>query len=388
MRTTQVSCLDEVDPVALAAMTQGQSLFVGPAWLRFVETHTAFRPRYLLAWDESDRLVAALPAYRSQGGGSTLYDPGTLFARAAPGAGNAPGDWHPLLLGGTSAGYTNELVTHPGLTPPQRRRAVIALLRAFEGLLTETGASSAAFLYLTDRALADLRPYLAGTGQVLLTSAAARLDVRWDTFDEYLAWLPKSRRQTVRADLARFSASGLRWSRGSLSDWADRAGPLLANVQQRYGHHDTAESEIAYLRRQARQLDEHSTLYLGLRGDALVSFCHCVSWGDTLYVRSFGVDDRARAGSPYFTLCYYLPIRHAIEHGLRAVDFGIGSYDAKVRRGADLRPRWSVVVGPDGQLAPGAARRWNDEQRAALRRQAVASPAVVRTIDGWQPDAG
>jgi predicted N-acyltransferase len=389
MRITQASSVDEVDPAALVAITGEQSLFVSPPWLRFVEAHTSFRPRYLLAWDESDQLVGALPAYWSEGGGSQLYDPAALFARAAPGRRKARGEWRPLLLAGTSAGYTNELLLHPRLTPEDRRRAVIALLRAFERVLTETGSRSTAFLYLTHRALTDLRPFLSGSGHVFLTSAAARLDVRWDSFDEYLAWLPKSRRQTVRADLARFSAAGLRWSRGSLSGWADRAGPLLANVQRRYGHQDTPETEVAYLRRQAREVDEHSTLYLAHQGDALVSFSHCITWDRTLYVRSFGIDyKRAGAGSPYFTLCYYLPIQHAIEHGLRAVDFGIGSYEAKVRRGACLHPRWSVVLGPDGHFAPEATLRWNDEQRAALRRESAASPELARTIDAWHPYAG
>jgi hypothetical protein len=88
-----------------------------------------------------------------------------------------------------------------------------------------------------------------------------------------------------------------------------------------------------------------------------------------------GFDYAALPGAyEYFTVAFYEPIRYAYAHGLRRIHLGRESYQAKVRRGARLRPLWGVLR-PDPAdplpAGPNAAevRRGNARRLADLRQR-------------------
>jgi predicted N-acyltransferase len=57
----------------------------------------------------------------------------------------------------------------------------------------------------------------------------------------------------------------------------------------------------------------------------LIAAALCYQAGDDLIVRT------ARSGCEYFGFVYYLPVRHAIEHGLRSVHLGVSSPSSATR---------------------------------------------------------
>ena len=384
----RVSCVDSigaVQPAEWARVAVRGGLYASHPWLLALEGQAGFDPRYLLATASDGRLLGALPVYRVEGPGTvSLYDHYALFVEPWAGATDASGSWFPALYAGTKAGYQNEVLVDVGLDAPATRRVLAALVERLAALAGAQRVRSQAWLYLTERAAGTIVPLLGERARLLLSGASTHVAIRWRSFDGYLASLSRSRRHQVRREIDRFGAAGHRVDVGRLSECCQEAGPLLANVQRKYGHGSTPEEMTEQLRRQAAVLDEHSVVFQCRRGSSLVGYCLCFAWGEELYARTVGFDYGATGShAEYFNLNYYLPIRYAIEHGLRTVHLGTQSYEAKLARGAAPRPLWSAVV-PGGPQA--AWERWQAGWNAAqLRRlrEELGSPSDPPWGEGW-----
>lgn len=172
------------------------------------------------------------------------------------------------------------------------------------------------------------------------------IDVPPDGLEEHIAALPtRQRRTNVRGGIRRYAARELRTVRGRLSDWTEVLGPLLANVQQKYGHQHSAELMTTMLELQAWHLDEHSVVFVTVEGTAArpVGFSLAYRHGSELSVAALGFDyHRLRGADEYGHLAVYEPMRYCHSAGLSRINLGGGSYAAKCRRGARVRPLWAV----------------------------------------------
>jgi hypothetical protein len=122
---------------------------------------------------------------------------------------------------------------------------------------------------------------------------------------------------------------------------------LVANVQQRYGHDDTAESCRQDLRAMSEQFAGHDLVFTARRGGKLVAAAVFFHWNDTLAGRVVGFDYANLAGAmEYFNLYFYQPISYACEHGVTRILFGLGSERTKQLRGAQLSGLWTLAIGP------------------------------------------
>jgi predicted N-acyltransferase len=320
-------------------------------WLRALEKDVDFVTRYLLARDRTGRLVGALPVHEFVG--RQLYEPYDPFALFIEPLGREQkkDEWFPVVLGGTRAGYVNEVLCDPLLPESARARVVQQLLHALGETAHRREARSVSLMHLTPKGLTDVRPFLGSRAvPCVLDVAYCRIDIPWNSFDGYLGALTHHRRRTVRHDLAQFERSGFTVSMGRLSDWYERAGPLLANMQQRHGHQESVNEMTEYLEKQVADLDDISLAFLCHAGADLVGFSLFYRWEGTLYGRVAGFDYERRGDSEaYFKVAVYEPIRYAIENGFTALDLGAGSDSSKILRGATPDPMWSVVVASDRQ---------------------------------------
>jgi hypothetical protein len=123
----------------------------------------------------------------------------------------------------------------------------------------------------------------------------------------------------------------------------------------------------ARLRRQAEHLASRAVVFGCFDGDVVIGFALAYQWGDELALRMVGFDyERLRGAGEYAQLAVHAPLRYCYEQGLRRLHLGTGSYPAKCRRGARIRPLWAVTSLPGPE--PGDFTR-------TLRRIAALLPA-------------
>jgi hypothetical protein len=126
---------------------------------------------------------------------------------------------------------------------------------------------------------------------VHLVGADCVIDVVGTTVDDHVAALPTQQRRTnFRREERRFIDSGLEIRRVGLPEYWPRMGPLLAAVQQKYGHQQSADEFRARLRRQGEHLASRAVVFACFDDDIIVGFALAYQWGDELALRAVGFD--------------------------------------------------------------------------------------------------
>lgn len=338
-------------------LARSQSLFSQWEWLEAYQQQSG-RPQSAIILDEAIGPEAAILCAGSTAG--DRYDLSRLFG---PDLGVADGEPQ-LILGGTS-GYRGGVLLPP--TPSRRLAAALAIGAAVEEVAREQAVAGWGMLYLDRATAAELAVHLDHGVARLLQAPGAVVDVEWESFDEYVATRPKSRRTNIVRDLRRTTEAGVAVTvetpRPSL---IAEAAPLLSALQRRHGHPSTPDGAGRYLTSfSSGPLERHAVFFVARLRGQVIAFAFAIAFDGTLYVRSAGFDDAlARQTAAYFTTCYYEPIRYAVANGLHTIDLGPSAYEAKLLRGARLAPRWALVQARPGRSSTFVDREWNALQRA------------------------
>lgn len=309
-------------------LAASRSLYGSAEWLVFVDSHWPCDGSYIAAYLDDD-LVGALPLHWGSGIGS-------------PDAGQ--GEQCDLVLGGHKGnmGYL-------GLLPGAASRADVmdALLDAalsrcrdgglrwsFENMDTGSALEIAAALSRTKTS----------RGRISLQNVDAYIDVTGRDIGEYVGALQTANRRTnFRRELSRFEESGCETRRLDLRRSAEIMGPLLANVQRKYGHSDAADEKVEIIRKQGQVLHAGSVVFGCFRGGECVAFSLFYRFGAALYFRTYGADYKTAGGEGiYNQLAFAEPLNLAFENGIDRIYLGTEALEAKARRGGRLRPLWSI----------------------------------------------
>jgi uncharacterized protein len=347
-RVDSIQTLKDISRTSWNSLSGADSFYLSHEWLSFVEQEGTADVNYLLLRD-SDELLGALPTYSVTSEPNRDYRLDTLFvgshARRRP------------LIVGTRRAYVNEFLFGDRSAETQCLESLGNLLIAADRHAHECDLDELAFLYLSTPAAAMLRRLRPEMTPILI-GMDARIPVPGSEFGDYLSALGSQRGHAVRKDLRRFEAAGYTTAIEPLSQCWYEAGPLVANVQQKYGHDDTAETCRHGLSAQASALDRH-TLVFTLRDEGVLRGCALFySWRKMLYGRVVGFDyERLANVGEYFYLYFYRPLQYAYENGYECLHLGRGSYSAKLRRGAVPRALWAMISPP--AAAHGDWRQYN-----------------------------
>jgi hypothetical protein len=347
VRTQVVASLAEFTPQEWDRLLPAGAFYGSYAWSRAVQRHEEFSVRYVAARDGAGNLVAALPVYLAAAPPrERQFDPSAIFGPAGDGD---PAAAYPAAVVGVRAGYSTCFPLGPA-DAVGRAGDTDAVLAALLGRCADearaAGARSLSLLYLPDGVLAAVSRALPGTAMVRPAGADAVLRLRWDSFEDYLGGWTRNRRRGIARDLAAFAGSGCEVSRGSFAGCHEEMAPLLAALQTRHGAMDSLPVIRRRLAEQADLLDDRAVCFVCRKGSEMVGFSLFYEWDGELFARVVGFDyqklpEDSRA---YFSVLFYEPIRFAISRQITAIHYGRGTADAKVRRGAVLEPRWSVLA--------------------------------------------
>jgi hypothetical protein len=164
------------------------------------------------------------------------------------------------------------------------------------------------------------------------------MDVRWDSFEVYLAGLGAKRRTGARRERAAPAAAGIGISQEPRFE--EHAGRLYSLIEANQQAHSDEPLGIdaAFFTVLARHHRDHSVLTVARAGTTPVGAALLLVAGCSVGGPLIGLDEdgRNRKAFTYFNLALYEPVRWCIGHGVRRLYLGAGLYDAKRRRGCDV----------------------------------------------------
>ncbi len=342
VRIETVETLASVDPGDWESLARGKSLYATWPWYRMLEGQPGFEPRYLLARASDGGLRAALPAYRTLGGGNERYYPDYLFGGLLKEDLARRDAWLPGFSGGSSAAYLTHLLTDGS---DEGSDAAAALVDAFFGL-AEDEASAAWIFYVTPEDARTLAGLVPEDVVCLYGAADLALSIRWRSFDEYLA----SASRRVRRDLATFGKSGGSIVVTTLEEAGTSLAPLLASSLTKLVKATSVDDAERILLQHAALLSPWSRVFVCMSAGRPIGFALFFELENILYARLVGFDYAKAVNGEYFALLFYAPIRDALERGIERIHFGIGAHEPKLARGAEPRPLWCFLRHPQINL--------------------------------------
>ncbi|NKE58804.1 GNAT family N-acetyltransferase [Lentzea sp. PSKA42] len=276
------------------------------------------------------------------------------------------------LLVGSRLAYQSHLL---GDRSPTALSGLVAEVRA---LATEQPAVA---MYLSTSDVLALHAAGVRATPVLL-EPDAWLDVPEGGWDAWLQSLPSKRRVSVRREVRLFEEAGLKITHVALEECWDRLPPVANSMAIKYGYSARTPDFIKEFARYRESSGAVAQVALCTKGDNddLLGFCMYYKHGDTIFLRWASFDyDLLTGNMEYFNLTYYTHIRLADRAGTRRLHAGKGAVDAKVFRGAHLRPLWMLDLSENSphEQAEGDIRRHNARLLADLEADKRMSRAIT-----------
>lgn len=324
----RVEDLDELGRAEWDSLVGPAAFYQSYDWLRGQQNSPSVTAGYLVGRSGGHHAVQT-PVYDYGPGGFPL--PEQLRCR------------HPLLVGGRT-GYHNELLADSAIDAGSGPggHLVGSLVDELGDYALGRGHDALLFDQLTTSAARRLVASFGGG--YLQRPSEAFIDVPRGTFDTYVrgAAVPRS----VRHEYAHFKKSGLRIETSTLRNCLDEVAGLVFQTLVKYGVQGSVDGVVAFLREQARYVNDASVVFRCLDEAGRAVGCSiCFRWERTLYARVAGFDyARLRNAFEYFATGYYSAVEYMQDHGLEVLSAGVGSLDAKVRRGARLESLWACLV--------------------------------------------
>ena len=348
---------------------------------------------HLIARDATGQPVAGMEVYAFTAVPHRLYAPSFLLDGLLPAGTLADLDEQPFVIGAGWSEFRGQLPVRPGLSDDQRATATAALAAENRAWAGERGASMLAYLYLPlEQAEEVARAHADDNPVVVFQDVENVLSTSWESFDDYLAWLPRNRRTRVRREVRDFHESGRKIRECGLDEVVDVIAPMNNALMQKYGHDwFSLERALAVYDRQARYLAADSSVLL-VEDDHQrpVAFALRYRRDERMYSRVVGFDYEQPNRSDYFTILLYEPIRTGAARGVTEFNLGLGTYEAKLGRGALPVPLYSVFVGAGRELRiePDTVTRHNERRVTEFTDQF--GRFVVGGLDSrcWLPGNG
>ncbi|WP_433389470.1 GNAT family N-acetyltransferase [Micromonospora sp. KLBMP9576] len=299
---------------------------------------------YLVAREADGTVLGMTPVYSAVPPWHPTVDPGVIFEPAVPLGGER------LFLAGSYGVYANFLTVAADVPPARAATVAAALVDEARAMARAEGSGHVLLPYLdgTQAGWLDSHGYRALAAD---TRAKAVLPILWDSFDEYVSWLPsQGLRTSVRRERREFLDAGLVVREERMTEVVGRIAPLLVQTERRHGNDlDVQQVEFHY-----------TLLAMGLREDftALVAYADgepvacslLLACGNRWILKAWGCDYATAGGSfLYFNLLFYEPVGRAASRGIESIDYGLGGLGAKTRRGCTEQRLRTILIGAAAQ---------------------------------------
>jgi hypothetical protein len=161
------------------------------------------------------------------------------------------------------------------------------------------------------------------------------LDIQWASFDEYLKTLCARTRWSIRKEIRKCMENGIKIELVSeFGELAETLSNLSANLFRKWGK-EKSPYDVVFYRRLNEFARDNTKLFVAKKNSEVVGFSCCFQQGDTLDLNhcGFNYEVLGKTDFTYFNVCYYAPIRWAIENNIKKLFCARALPEAKKRRG-------------------------------------------------------
>jgi predicted N-acyltransferase len=177
-----------------------------------------------------------------------------------------------------------------------------------------------------------------------LLSCTNLLPIRWNSFEEYLAWLPSTRRRNIRKAIGRSERAGVVCT-------VERGGgdvqQMARLIRATAGHHGSPLFfDEQFLEAVLRRMGAGAVVFTVRVGGRALLTCLALEAGGELAPWCIGFEYESLEEYGHYNYLYASLVRYAVENRLRLLNLGRSTYYIKRKYGCSLRPVYAAAAGP------------------------------------------
>ncbi|WP_412872224.1 GNAT family N-acetyltransferase [Curtobacterium flaccumfaciens] len=348
---------EDLDPSRWDSIERNRDVALSHSGLMLAEQTAGAEMRYIVVTSEAGAWVGGLPAAKATSEARWIlgrpdallkraiesHEPGSQEALTAVG-GSASHLLPTLVLGGRHMGNSAMLLSDDA--PADTANLLLDVAEDVAKSLQVRAMSAPFVSAANDRFRRSLTQASYVPFGINRYSSLALPD---GGYDAWVTQFSKKKRWKIRDERRRISAAGFtsRVSALSSADLQQLAG-LETQLLRKYGHDWRPEYSVAALGKLVATFGADAMVSTVERGPESAGFVVLLRNGDRWSARQVGFDYEMQGDLPlYFETLFYAPVGAASAHGVRHIDFGLGSEEAKVSRGCvtDTQQTWVKSVG-------------------------------------------
>jgi predicted N-acyltransferase len=179
------------------------------------------------------------------------------------------------------------------------------------------------------------------------------LDVQWSSFEDYLKSLKQMNRHSIRREIRKCAENGITIKETDLKDLSKEMSVLVSNLISKYNKNSDNPFDIGFFSKLDQYARDKIKLFIAEKNGDIIGFSLCLRQRNALdvWMCGFNYEVQTNTDFTYFNLCYYAPIRWAIENGYKKIYYRRKSERAKLYRGCKLETTYSFVKCHDAVLS-------------------------------------
>ncbi len=342
LRVEVLKTINDVDKPTLNELSNDG--FFTHEWFETLESSKTFRiiPRYFVV-HENDKMVAIAPCFIEYESQYFTLEEQTPWLRRFRKIGNRLGfSLAPPMVCHPPSSHHSRVLVKKG----SNGKAVLgALCSKIDECCKKDRVLFSSFPFVSEFDDFLLRG-LADCGYTKIPSTdMAYLDIRWGSFEEYLAHLSYGRRKTIRREIRQNSKHGIEIVQQT--DFHELSGILSNLYSNLFMQHMGRRSLLntSFFEALSKHAKSKTRLFVAKKNGNIVGFTLCLEHRNVMdaYIAGFDYDRLEKDDFTYFNTFYYAPIRTAIEEGFEKIHFRSASLEAKVSRGCRIERTYLFV---------------------------------------------
>ncbi|MBT0159179.1 GNAT family N-acetyltransferase [Candidatus Bathyarchaeota archaeon A05DMB-2] len=172
------------------------------------------------------------------------------------------------------------------------------------------------------------------------------LDLTWPNFEAYLQSLPKKIRLTIRREIKKYTASGATTERLSeFGKLADELSDLNACLLWKYDKSSKSLYDASFFRNLNEYVKGKANVFVARKNGELIGYLLSIRHNDVMdcYNCGFKYDALKDKDFRYFNIGYYVPIKWAMEEGIKKIYYRFTAEKIKLKRGCKSERIYSFV---------------------------------------------
>lgn len=339
--------IDEIDADIWDAIS-AERLYISNGWLKTMEETAIDRvtPYYYLLEDD-DVAVAIAVCYESHKDNAFDMLNGYMFGKLEKIAGAFGISFKPAFLCGPVRGNGDHVVVKQGLSRQQSKTYMTYLIDVIEAEALEKKLSLF-FTNISENETELCEELQKRKYNVTVVHPKSRLKLKWTSYKDYLSdrdTISKKNCDTFKSEASKNRKSGVKIK---LLDKLEHEEQLYRLINEH--HYRLNKVPFPYtdkfLSSLKKNIGNDSMILIAQRGDVIDGVTILFRRGSEGWATFIGMRHELPNDFSYFNLAYYGMIDHAIEAGIKSINYGGMLYRVKKRRGCILEKNFIYHKAP------------------------------------------